>query len=472
MTEPEIDLLAVNRGAVTAPAGCGKTHLVATALSRHTGTKPILVLTHTNAGVAALRGRLDKAGVPSRAYKLSTIDGWALRLLNMFPKRGAYDPEILQLTNPGAHYPAIRDAAGCLLQAGHLNDVLAATYERLIVDEYQDCAIPQHAIVTQAANVFPTCVLGDPMQAIFGFRGNTLVDWQIDVSSQFPLVGELTTPWRWLSAGEEEFGRYLLWARQELLAGRAIDLTQAPSKNVQWIQLDGVRDHELRLQAGRTPAPGDDGKVLIIANSRNKQAQRDFASQIHGAVTVEAVDMTDLVTFGQNFDLASPRLLEHVVDFAASVMTNVDAAGLVTRIATQRAGREQKKASDVERAALSLLETPSYSRAAELIVEIDKRGGTRSHRPAILRGGLKMLETCSGSEGVTPHDAAIRVREQSRLIGRPLAKRTVGSTLLLKGLEAEVSVVLDTTDMDRKHMYVAITRGAKQLVVCSNNHQV
>lgn len=75
-------------------------------------------------------------------------------------------------------------------------------------------------------------------------------------------------------------------------------------------------------------------------------------------------------------------------------------------------------------------------------------------------------------EGVTPQDAAIRVREQSRLIGRPLAKRTVGSTLLLKGLEAEVSVVLDTTDMDRKHMYVAITRGAKQLVVCSNNHQV
>jgi superfamily II DNA or RNA helicase len=67
MTEVMPDLLAINRGTVTAPAGCGKTHLIAEALKRHGAAKPILILTHTNAGVAALRGRLDKAGVPPRA---------------------------------------------------------------------------------------------------------------------------------------------------------------------------------------------------------------------------------------------------------------------------------------------------------------------------------------------------------------------------------------------------------------------
>lgn len=55
------------------------------------------------------------------------------------------------------------------------------------------------------------------------------------------------------------------------------------------------------------------------------------------------------------------------------------------------------------------------------------------------------------------------MREQARLIGRPLAKRTVGSTLLLKGLESDVAVILDPSTMDRKHLYVAMTRGAKQL---------
>jgi DNA helicase-2/ATP-dependent DNA helicase PcrA len=38
---------------------------------------------------------------------------------------------------------------------------------------------------------------------------------------------------------------------------------------------------------------------------------------------------------------------------------------------------------------------------------------------------------------------------------------------LLKGLEAETSVVLSPELMDRKHLYVAVTRGSKQLVICS-----
>ena len=59
-----------------------------------------------------------------------------------------------------------------LLQAGHLAQPLRATYARLLVDEYQDCNVVQHAIVSGLAQVLPTCVLGDPMQAIFSFRGN------------------------------------------------------------------------------------------------------------------------------------------------------------------------------------------------------------------------------------------------------------------------------------------------------------
>ncbi|MEO7469174.1 MAG: UvrD-helicase domain-containing protein, partial [Sphingobium limneticum] len=76
---PDVDLLAIDRGTVTAPAGCGKTHLISVALTRHVAPKPILVLTHTNAGVAALRSRLDKAGVEPSHYRLTTIDGWCMR---------------------------------------------------------------------------------------------------------------------------------------------------------------------------------------------------------------------------------------------------------------------------------------------------------------------------------------------------------------------------------------------------------
>jgi hypothetical protein len=226
MPDSDIDLLAINRGTVTAPAGCGKTHLIAEALTRHGGGKPI-VLTHTNAGVVALRRRLDQAGVPAKAYRLMTIDGWAMRLISTFPTRSAHDPSLLQLTHPRTDYPNIRVAAATLLNAGHITDIITDSYTRLIVDEYQDCSIRQHAIVASAARALPTCVLGDPMQAIFGFGDDDLANWDNDVCTCFPLAGELATPWRWINAGTELLGQWLLDVRANLLRGDPIDLRAA-----------------------------------------------------------------------------------------------------------------------------------------------------------------------------------------------------------------------------------------------------
>lgn len=468
---PDIDLLAIDRGTVTAPAGCGKTHLISQALARHAGPKPILVLTHTNAGVAALRSRLDKAGILPSHYRLATIDGWCMRLLTLFPKRGAYEPGILSISDPKVHYPQIRQAAGVLLRDGHVADVLAATYDRLIVDEYQDCSQVQHAIVWFAAQSLRTCVLGDPMQAIFGFQGNALADWEQHVCVQFPLAAELAHPWRWTNAGETAFGEYLLDVRRALVAGQAVDLSSAPTRNVSWVHLDGSEDHQRRLRAGAIAVAVDE-KVLIIADSRNPTGQRQFASQIHGAVTVENVDMRDLVTFGEGLDLSSPMILQHVAAFASSVMTNTGASNLVGRVATLKAGRERQPASLVEAAAVKLVEAPTYGAVADVLVEFGKEHGVRPHRPAILRGALRMLKSCADCADLSPADAALQERERSRLIGRPLAKRTVGSTLLLKGLEADTAVILDSGEMDRRHLYVAMTRGAKRLVICSRTSRL
>jgi AAA domain len=462
---PEIDLLEIVRGTVTAPAGCGKTHLIAAALTRHSAMKSILVLTHTNAGVAALRGRLDRMGVPAKAYRLFTIDGWGMRLIRTFPCRSGHNPEILNLSRPGTDYPNIRDAAWRLLQAGHVTDVLRASYDRLIVDECQDCSLRQLAVVYYAADGLPTCILGDPMQSIFDF-GDQLADWEEHVCKHFPVVGELMTPWRWKNAGTEGFGLWLLEARRKLIAGEPIDLRTAP-REVTWVHLDGTEDHNRRLAAARTQAPDRDGSVLIIGDSKNPSSQREFARQTPGAVTVESVDLRDLVDFARDLNLAAPDALDRVVHFAGSVMINVGAPDLLQRVNSLRRGTARKEPTDVERAALSFKASPSAQSAADLLVTIGKEGGVRPHRPAVLRASLKALQSCDGTEGNTFHDAAIRAREQNRLIGRPLPKRAVGSTLLLKGLEADVSVILNAADLNARNLYVAMTRGSKALVICS-----
>ena len=464
----EIDLLAIERGTVTAPAGCGKTQLIANALARHRGNKPILVLTHTNAGVAALRSRLDRAGVPASAYRLSTIDGWAIRLISTFPGRSAHDPEILGLAAPARDYPAIRDAAWKLLQAGHVSEVLKSSYAHLIVDEYQDCLVSQHNIVYFLSLILPTCVLGDPMQAIFGFGGNALADRNKHVCAHFPVVGELTTPWRWRNAGAESLGQWLLEARRLLAAGHSVDLRSGPPAHVTWVQTVPPNDHAQRLAAARTTSPTANGRVLIIADSRNRAAQQNFASLIPGASTVEAVDLQDLINFANSFDVAAPNALGKLLELAQSVMTNVGVAELKRRLEALARGTAKNPPSDVEIRALEFLRTPSLSGAAMLLSELRALPNVRVHRPAILYGVLKALREAS-SGVVSLADAARRVREENRLLGRPLPKRAVGSTLLLKGLEAEVAVVLNTENMNAQNLYVAMTRGSMKLVVCSSD---
>lgn len=460
-----VDLLTINRGAVTAPAGCGKTYLIADALKRHCGTKPILVLTHTNAGVAALRGRLDAFGVPSTRYRLATLDGWAMRLAATFPLRSEIDPATLRLGNPDANYPAIRNAATTLLAGGHVADVVGASYAQLIVDEYQDCSQRQHAMVTWLAQTLPTCVLGDPLQAIFGFGGDDLPGWVADVCSYFPVVAQLTRPWRWINAGAPDLGTWLLQARASMVAGQPVDMRTGPAGRVVWVQLTGTNDLAARVAAASIPATADE-KVLIIGFSRWPAQQRGIASRVPGAIVVEAVDLKDLVAFGRSFEPTSVTALEEMASFADELMSGAGAVQVAANIRTN-IGLDLPPYGPLEAAGYSLVSDGSYSAALDFLVELGRQAVGGIYRDAVMRACIRALRGCLGPQPPSFHDSTIQVREQSRLIGRPLAARSVGSTLLMKGLEGDIAVVLDGDDLNFHHLYVAMTRGAKKLVVCS-----
>jgi DNA helicase-2/ATP-dependent DNA helicase PcrA len=305
------------------------------------------------------------------------------------------------------------------------------------------------------------------MQAIFGWQGNERPDWDKHVCQHFRIVGELTTPWRWKNAGTENFGRWLFDVRRKLKEGTSVNLTSAPPE-VTWVRLDGTEDRILQIRAGSIRAPTPDGTVLIVGKSTSPSSQQEFASQIPGAETVEAVELKDMVQFARDLDFQGVDALEKVASFAGSVMANVGAPDLIQRVGILERGKGRREPSDAERAALRFKATRTPSAAVDLLVEISKTAGVKKHRPSMLRASIKALRSCDGSEGNTFLDAAIRAREQNRLLGRPLPKRAVGSTLTLKGLEADVSVILDAGDLDARNLYVAMTRGSRRLLVCSD----
>lgn len=467
---PELDLYAVDRGSVTAPAGCGKTQLIADTLALHDGPKPILILTHTNAGAAALRGRLQRIRVPSSAYRLTTIDGFSMRLIASFPLRSGHNPRILEINEPRYDYPAIRAAASQLLRAGHINEALRGTYSRLIVDEYQDCNLVQHAIIDALAVVLPTVVLGDPMQAIFGFAGNQLIHWQTQAEAQFPPFGILRTPWRWRNAGTEALGHWLLEARALLQDGRTVDLRDAPNE-VAWVELDDVNADRQRRAAALTPIAGHEETVLIIGDARNPRGRHQFASQTPGATSVEAVDLSDLIAFARRFDLGAPDALRELVNFLADLMTQVDAGNLIARIEIIRRGRARTPPTPAESAAIAFADAPAIGTALRLIQELEEQTHARVFRPEILHCCRYAMRAAAVGD-VTILDAVMRARERNRHVGRPVARRAVGSTLLLKGLEADVAIVTEPAAMNAPNLYVALTRGARRLIVCSSTPEL
>jgi hypothetical protein len=469
MADAEIDLLSVRLGSVTAPAGCGKTQLITSTLARCEDNKPVLVLTHTNAGVAALRIRLDRLGIPAQRYRLSTIDGWSMRLISTFPTRSAVDPAVLMLRNPKDDYPSIRNAAHALLKSGDVNDIIGSTYSRIIVDEYQDCSVAQHCIVGYASVVLPTCVLGDPLQSIFRFKGVPMPDWDGHVRARFPEVGVLSEPWRWIRAGTEHFGRWLLDVRQKLIKRELIDLRSAPAE-VTWVHLDGTNNEKLRLAAAQAKGASPEDSVLVIGYSTKPAVQQDFARRTPGAQAVEAVDLKDLTLFASRLNLHHADALDVVADFAQSVMSNVGAADYIRRVDSLRRGTARLAASASEKAGLNFVGAPSYGGVADLLVEFGKTPGVVTFRAGMLRACLKALQLCHVSGGTLSfYDASVHVREQSRLLGRALPRRAVGSNLLLKGLEGEVAVILDADELDARHLYVSMTRGSKSLIICSGN---
>lgn len=465
---PEIDLLGVRRGSVKAPAGCGKTQLIADTIGAQTGDKPALLLTHTNAGKAALEERMERAKVSRRSYRVFTIDSWAIRLASRFPMRSGLSAQTLAVENPAADYPVIRAAVGRMLAAGHLNSLLAATYARLLVDEYQDCQLPQHDIVNAAASVLPTVVLGDPLQAIFGFAG-PCARWHSHVVPAFPEVGVLSTPWRWRNAGAEPLGAWLLQIRAQLEAGQGVDL-RTPPPEVTWVQLsvDENAAHQQRMEAARTPPPHRDGSVVIIGEARRPPGQRLIASITPGATTVEAVDFRDLTTFGRTWSPATAGALGSLVDFAAEVMTNLEKTNLLKRLETLSAGRATKPASRGEQALLDFMRTPSFKLAANALRILSEGQKVRTYRPDVYRMCVTAMDAADSGR-VSFYQAIVNQRERNRHLSRRVGRRAVGSTLLLKGLEADVSVVLYPEGMTAADLYVALTRGARRLVVCSTS---
>lgn len=459
-------VLNASKGLIVAPAGCGKTHLITEALG-FAQNKPYLVLTHTTAGVTALKKRLSRFAIPPRNYVVTTIDGWALKIAGCFP---GLCPLGVGPENPTVFYPSLRRAVRDLVVNGNISEIITATYSRLLVDEYQDCNSEQHELTCALSRLLPTVVFGDPMQCIFNFSG-PMPSWNQTVETFFPTLATLQTPWRWNNAQTPDLGQWILEQRHRLLLRDRIDLRSCPDY-VRFQPL--LRNHNDNIQRQQREYysllrqfPND--SVLVIGDSRRASSRHQFAQRINGIDVVEPVDLSDVIKMAASLDDANaanvmPRLLQA----AAELMTNVGVSTTLRRISSIQAGRNRTAPSSLENALVALALAPTRQNIRTTLLLLEEKEETRVFRAGALHVLKDAINLSISSPEKSIRESASVIREQRRYQGEGrVSHRSIGSTLLLKGLECDHAVILDAGNMGATDLYVALSRGAKSVTIFS-----
>jgi DNA helicase-2/ATP-dependent DNA helicase PcrA len=463
-------ILDSNNSSIVAPAGCGKTHLITEVLAIKQ-SKPYLVLTHTTAGVAALKQRLNRLSIPKNNYVITTIDGWALRISRSFPQSCPINsfPE-----NARVFYPELRSSVLSMLNLGNINELIRASYSRLFVDEYQDCDLIQHQIVTSLSQVIPTTVFGDPMQCIFDFSG-VMPNWGSDVIRQFPLLMTLDIPWRWNNAGAPELGQWILNCRNTLVQGGSIDFNSCPNFVFPNL-LSGTNQtdyqNQLRVQQEiQNQNPNE--SLLVIGDSRNKESRHKFAKSARSIQVVEPVDLGDITSATRVLDISNQQnIVQNLLQITSQLMTNIEQVNTLQRLETIRAGRNRNQVTELEKALLDLAEQNDVKAIQNAISELENKKGTRVFRKGAFFALKDSLALAASSPDKSILDSSKIIREQRRHIGdKRIPKKAIGSTLLLKGLEADHVVILDSSTMNARNLYVALSRGAKSVTVFHRNNR-
>ncbi|HHA2810096.1 TPA: UvrD-helicase domain-containing protein [Stenotrophomonas maltophilia] len=459
MLDPK-SLLGVRRGSVVAPAGHGKTELIArlTGLGGRT-----LVLTHTHAGVHALRTRMVRLGIDPRAAAVDTLASWASRYTAAFPALG----RPLGRMPVGGEWGQLYTGGLDVLSASPVRDVIAASYDRVLVDEYQDCDLAQHELVIALAEQLPTIVFGDHMQGIFGFGGNPSVSWEQDVFPNFPLLAKLEEPMRWQKSNPN-LGEWIAHVRQQLEHGKPVDLTVGPAI---YLPCDGEYDlsplfHEL-----------EESRESIAAIHCRRGVCDQLAKLSKAAYqAIEDIACKTLQEFAAAWDQSSNAgregLLKGLVDVATTSKKLKVGESDTTEDAEIRAmiasSYEQLRITGHPREALNVLSA----------LRLDSR--MRTFRAELIRDTTKALTALADGKHATLAHSAFAIRQRVSHMGRHLPKRTVSTPLLLKGLEFERVSIPDAVHFNKerdqaaraKLFYVAISRARSSLVIASSSPAV
>lgn len=448
MATPEA-IRCLSRQAVVAPAGHGKTELIArvAALGERT-----LILTHTHAGVHAIRSRLKRHSVPNHVVSVDTIASWAVRYVLAFPRHANQPP-----LNPRTpeEWNALYRGAATMLRSPIVKQVIQASYDRILIDEYQDCEQLQHTIALELSCIVPTVIFGDPMQGIFEFVPSR-IGWSQSVASSFVQAYELREPHRWNNSNPA-LGAWIAETRQKLLHGQAIDLREGP---LTYIQSNDAFDMRLFFES-MNERVGTTAAIYCWRNTCN-----DLAKLTRGAY--QSIE-----------EIAAQRLSDFAIAWDAAQLNPAGRGAalkaLLDDVITHSAHTEAALGVALPAAWHRLCQSGLAKDALDVIRLERAQASARTFRGELLGDARRAISDVAEGRHQSMVAACEAVRHRLSIVGRAPVLRTISTPLLLKGLEFDHVLIPDANHYVRqrcaqaKLFYVAISRAKHSLTISSRS---
>lgn len=461
------------RSMVIAPAGYGKTYTIAKCVSENPMPLPILVLTHTNAGVASLKSKMDSLHITSSNYILSTICGYTEVLVNSFVLDKTL---VLPRTNTN-YYHTINELATKVTKAAPFQKFIKLKYSHIIVDEFQDCSTLQLDFIYALSRAIPLHVLGDNLQSIYGFKGEKIVDMLGTECKQLHSnVQYLDTAWRWNNVGKKGLASDLSKIRQNLLSGSIINLEDYNNirhlicgENEKFHRGKELTRYE-RLLLDVRRCNNDESILLIHPLSEAIVARQKIIKRYQFLTLLEAVDDKLFYESARLIDSSdgNSSCFRTLIAILHSIATTSGLLKLVHKDGELVKARSKDNIIKVD--FWSKIKGQLDGRLESWYTVLDSLSNIKElyiYRRQIFND-LKKAIIEAINKHCTVEEAMNLIHNRRKHVGRFVPNKCLGTTLLTKGLEFDHVILLDAHKIiDKNNFYVAITRGCKSLTIIS-----
>lgn len=464
MSETKRDYLELPIVGIVAPAGYGKTEEIADAIAELKGKQ--LILTHTRAGVSAIRKRLKSKNICKDSYEINTIAAFCLKWCKAYPKTaGVVIPERVC----DIDYQAIYNGVKKVFSNEWARRVLKQTYAGMFIDEYQDCVHSQHDIFMNLIGIIPIRLFGDPLQGIFYWvKTDKMVNWN---DFDFDIKKPLLIPWRWEKTNKK-LGILLDSLRKILLPTLDGENVTVNLRNIsECMSIITSADWNNGLFVYKIK-----GYQSIVYLTTIEKKQKSFSQHSGGFFQCDEIkDMSDVEKF-------VVRVEEKSGTEKALVLLE-ELKGAINGITSEfksYINNLQKGKTDFSRITKNgdfgvLLKRICDENSPEAVLEIIRwlqNSNLKKYRKEYLFRIEKIYKYII-EESVPVSEAIEKLTFNERFMEHDCTYTRLSSrTVLTKGLEFEC-VIIDIRDkMDVRDFYVAMTRATKKIYIISDDIQL